>query len=379
MTFLNKSFVCPYCNLPVKPSELIAVCFDPDCGNFFSGAYGAFKNEAVCPQCHHQTAMKACPRCKEEIPANYAADDKLVITVVGSKESGKTHYIAALINALNFGFSRKYGISIIPANESIIKKYTYGLYDKVYREKSKLAATVSAAGGVEGGSETAYPFIYTMNFRKGGKKNKSISLVIYDTAGEDLKSTDDIKRSKVVDHIINSDGIIYIFDPLQVDFIREHFEKEDLPVNVDNDFVVPETLLSIFQSERTKTKKIPFAFTVSKFDQIKELINSNSKYFEGTKSGHSTGDGIVLSEFEEIDGILTDFFSDDLGSGVEKKADSEIVKFEHHFDDMCKFTVSALGGKIGKDGKIEGNAKSYRVEDPFLWILYKNKIIKPNK
>ncbi|MBK8565935.1 MAG: hypothetical protein IPN76_21990 [Saprospiraceae bacterium] len=70
-------------------------------------------DEVLCDRCKAPSRKKVCPHCHNELPTYFHKADSHIISVIGARGSGKTHYITVLINELlKKGY--KLDISTIP-------------------------------------------------------------------------------------------------------------------------------------------------------------------------------------------------------------------------------------------------------------------------
>ena len=54
----------------------------------------------VCGECGQPLVTKVCPKCGGELPLNIGTAKSYPIAIIGAKETGKSNYVAVLINQL---------------------------------------------------------------------------------------------------------------------------------------------------------------------------------------------------------------------------------------------------------------------------------------
>jgi hypothetical protein len=179
-------------------------------------------------------------------------------------------------------------------------------------------------------------------------------------------------------HIKNSSGILFLIDPLQTrtlrtkiglqsgektgDFTEVYAEPKEVLIHLFENFI------AISEKERTK---IPTAVVVTKSDMLSKLqdekyLDSNSNMFHNyTHKGHFN-----LTEFENIDGEVRRFIG---------RADLPFKDaVEAYFVNNGFFAVSSLGSNPSNQ-KVQGIVSPIRIDEPFLWLLFKMNIIEGRK
>jgi hypothetical protein len=205
-----------------------------------------------------------------------------------------------------------------------------------------------------------------------GSKIKVVTLSLFDTAGEDLKSQEDMEKH--TKYLIHSAGIICLLDPLQIDHVRTEVQAVDpnvsLPVEDPNaepsDLIVRTTKLirSGLNLKEETLITTPLAVSFSKVDAVKPLIDVTSSLQR--KSQHTETNAFHVNDFQAVDS--------EMRSLVQSWTEGNLTNMiELNYKNHAYFGVSALGH--APNGQL-GDIKPYRVEDPFLWLLWKNNVIK---
>src|ERR1700730_16450121 len=226
--------VCPYCFEPYRLRQTPFRCSSPAarCAPESDGARakawedsapmgrvlpatGRFQPHSRCPSCGQVRRKRLCPLCHMELPHTTGKFRNLIFAVIGAKEAGKSHYLAVLIEQIRKHVGPQLDMLLAPLDDHPIKRYRQDFYEPVFQRGTVIRGTVSALID----RRVQMPLVYSLTF--SGKDllgRRSIrglvTLVFFDTAGEDLNSADVI--STVNKYIYRSDGIIVLLDPLQL-------------------------------------------------------------------------------------------------------------------------------------------------------------------
>ena len=117
--------VCPYCFETFDQSDVMFRCTNslgcarvkdsaltkywgaaPEEGLSFKPGFslgnilGGVPKSAKCPKCNRATSSLVCPHCHNQLPRRLVEKKGYIISIIGSTSSGKTNYIATLINQL---------------------------------------------------------------------------------------------------------------------------------------------------------------------------------------------------------------------------------------------------------------------------------------
>ena len=63
--------------------------------------------------CGREATLRVCPKCHAELPADIERLSNLSIAVIGAKGSGKSHFVAMLIQRLK-DMAKEFGTSLMP-------------------------------------------------------------------------------------------------------------------------------------------------------------------------------------------------------------------------------------------------------------------------
>lgn len=399
------SITCPYCFEKINKKDVVFQCnnmaldvkgnkvcpkeIDPEYSQYLgitdSSRYlyrekvfkSGSKNPIMMPSsaictCGYKSTRRLCPYCHNEFPNYFGEVDNLTIAVIGAKETGKSHYIAVLKKMLEENVGPAFSFTITAANDKTIQRYNSDFKKPIFEDKTIILSTKSAA--VEHGVRE--PLIYSIVFyeNKGGRKirKKMITFSFFDTAGEDLNSED--VMSVVNKYIYNANGIICLLDPLQLKGVRDLVpEGTVLPeINTEIDDIIARVSNLIRNAKSVKgtglrsSIDIPIAITFSKVDVLRKILPPSSQLHN--LSPHCIDEVFNISDMENVSSEMEALIAK--WSGV-----NLLTQVSSNFKDYKYFGVSALGCNPADSNQTINQVIPIRLEDPFLWILWKNKLI----
>lgn len=321
-------------------------------------------DEVKCDQCGVPSRKKICPRCHNELPTHFHKADSHIISIIGARQSGKTHYITVLINELlKKGF--KLDISTIPQDVGEDRQYvTSRRYQNEYARPLLEQGNELAQTSVQ---KDFYPLIYQITSKQGGfGKTKALYLVFYDTAGENFQDTMELK--KLANYVVNSSGMIFLLDTFQVGHIKQSLISKGITVKDSRiDFQgVFQQVYNLLQREGlvslNSKSSIPLALTFSKIDEVvRHNLLEDDVEFSIRKNSQYLDTGLyATNELQDVSHEMRSLLS-------MWGEDSFISDVEKNFSKTAYFGISALGATPEK-GKID-KIKPHRVLDPLVWIL----------
>lgn len=383
-------YICPFCFTKHSLKEIGFICKNDKlnkageiCLNAKTQKFIPYESEVnkvpksmSCDECGEEVVTKVCPTCHAELPYTIGEYEDLIFAVIGAKEAGKSHYIAVLIDKIMNEIGIAFDCSLQPIDDATIQRYRNDFYYPIFRKNEVIKVTRSAKAD----ASVSKPLIYTLSFKEDSKiaklfKGKSIKNVVtiafFDTAGEDLNSEDTMKT--VNKYIYNSSGIIFLLDPLQLPVVRESLPKDTvLPQqNAEIEDIFSRTANLIRKANgisMNKEIKIPVAVAFSKIDAVEELvgksccINYPSKHVEIGK--------FDIADFEDVNNTMESLVKQWGGTNFSNQLSA-------NFKDYAYFGLTALG--CNPESNKINKLRPHRVEDPFLWLLWKHKLIKAEK
>ncbi len=318
---------------------------------------------ADCPRCGRSTGWRVCPECHNRLPAEYCANPGKIVALVGAKGSGKSTYIAVLLHELTNRVGAELDASLVACDDRTITRYKQDFARPLYGEQRLLSTTRPAA------TEPRDPLVYLLTRTVPGRlrsKTMSLTLVLFDTAGEDLRSRESTETH--LRYLNAADAIVFLVDPLELPGAKASLsglaqvrsgvnagDPDSDPINVISR--VTELLRDRAGSGRLK---VPVAVALSKIDALQEGMDAQSALHRArTPSGTLDLDDREAVH-EQVRALL-----DDWQAGMVDRY------LRQHFTDFALFGLSALGGVPGADAVGPGGIRPYRVEDPLLWLLHR--------
>jgi hypothetical protein len=209
-------------------------------------------------------------------------------------------------------------------------------------------------------AEIKYPWIFVLDRRRKGlfgSSLKSTYLVIYDAAGEDFLSSDLINTN--VASIAESDGWVFLLDPLQFPRLRQKLPKHLIPDSVSDQTAAIERAYNFVRSKYSASVvKKPVAMTMTKIDVLETCLQDVPAHIFKNRNYKNPTDmeGITLA-----DGVIRRLIEENMQDNFVNQADI-------YFAQGMFFGISALGSSP-EDGKLINGLKPLRLEDPILWLL----------
>ncbi len=325
----------------------------------------------ACPECREEARKRLCPACHMDLPHTVGKSRNYIFALIGGKDSGKSHYLAVLIHQIQNVLGPDLNMLLEPLNEDTIKRYRENFHDPVY--KSHIIIRTTQSGFTD--RTVQVPMIYSLTLIGKSVRGKqkivaAVNLVFFDTAGEDLRDQD--LMATVNKYIYCADGIILLLDPLQLPWVRDQFSGHTtLPASTDETSeIVTRTSNLIVAGRHLKANvKIPtpLAVAFSKSDAVATLIDTQMQMNASPRhaGGLDVADQSAVSD--EMQSLLARWN----GGYLVQQVSTRYEKFSF-------FGLTALGCNPHVDGKIP-RVIPHRVEDPFLWLLYQQGLIKGAK
>lgn len=374
--------LCPYCFDYFKMSSTPFRCGTPVCKREVDLVLAAkwgdrapkgkvigstkFVRSVKCPECKDETRRRLCPNCHQEIPHTIGEFRNLVISVVGAKEAGKSHYLPALIESLRSNIGPDLKFLLQPVNDDTTNRYNAGYRDPLIKNHRLLAPTRSGLTDVM----SRLPLVFRLSFYRtvaSGQRETTnlVTLAFFDTAGEDMNSEDTL--AYVNKYIFRSDGIILLLDSLQLSAVRDKLgSSASLPTKDSETADIIARLDRLIHAGRGLAVDapidIPLAVALSKFDAVDRLIDSQLVVRRNSAHVGGVDRGDFLTVDSEIQSLL-DLWGEQ----------SLLNQIKSTFRHSSFFGVTALGGAPSSSGIV--NLRPKRVADPMLWILYRHGLV----
>jgi len=392
-----KKFVCPYCFEGHSVHAAQFRCANLNCGDVDDLELTRYENNksglplqrkrtfpapaskgydipkfAKCPDCSRETSKVVCPSCHNSLPNSSLTGEDMIISVVGSRDVGKSHYIGVIINELIERVAGRFGGSLTGFDDTMTR-YEERFGRNLYTDLQKIELTQSST------TSSNRPLIFSFKIGKG-KKIKQFTLVFFDTAGEDLNAFDTMNT--VNRYICKSAGVIFLLDPMQIWEVRNQL-PDDLVSRASSVAVqqatkpddimtrVSELIRNDKKMSATKKIDMPVAAVFSKFDAIVPIVPPGSTIL--TPSPHCDAGAFVMADWHNVNTEIQSLLST-------WGATAFVTQLNLNYSNYSYFTASALGldNSPQRDGSIN-RPTPHRIEDALIWILKENGVIDAKK
>jgi len=342
----------------LAPMGAIAPVLNPD--NFSE------KNKG----CHHgilstlyddhnnPTSMRLCPHCHNDILPSAGFQPSTIISLVGAGQAGKSVYLTSLIHTLKSATSLNFEMFCSPLTNEMGRKFRVQ-YEAPLIENGYILEPTQADIPQE-------PFIFTFTFADGSKPE--INIAFFDVAGEGManKAYMDIYAA----HIRNSSGVMFLVDPQQFRAVGQRTQMFSNPGYDVNTAIQPlEVLGSLVENyiyrQASGVSHIPTAMVLTKTDLLEALAHKGeffhprsnlfARYFHRGYFNLAQSDAINY----EVDAFL------------QHVDPNFLYALRRRFANIGLFGVSALGAHPDAIYQHTADFAPVRVDEPFLWMLYK--------
>lgn len=323
------------------------------------------KLQATCGACGIVTNYRICPRCHMQLPVRFGKVDSRMIALIGAKESGKTVFMTVLLHEMMNRLSRRFGVSVLPADEETRKRYRTNYEHWLYEQRNLPDTTRTAVDR----SRQPLVFSFAVNRTRFRVPQVHRSLLsFFDTAGEDLSNETSVELN--TRYLTSADAIILLLDPLQMRGARPLAEPDaELPPEADN-LDSPENVLGRVVGLLDRSLKVsghgkigkPIAVAFSKMDTLLNALPDDSPLRE---------DPADEPFFDEADSLATHRHMSELlqkwqGGSLEQTLQVSFQKYR-------LFGLSALGNspvaESDRQRVSHHGVQPIRVADPFLWLM----------
>ncbi|QCJ44161.1 hypothetical protein FAY30_20875 [Bacillus sp. S3] len=306
------------------------------------------------------TRNRLCPFCHNDLPVTAGRHPSNILSIVGATSVGKSVYMTSLIHTLQHVTANNFDAACIPLDTEISRRFRSSYEIPLFEHGTLLQSTDK--------TNRQEPFIFQFIFRNEDKA--PLTLVFFDVAGEGMTDPDYLKLHAA--HIKNSAAILFLVDPMQIRMIREKLIHQlgERPGKIVSQGDEPrEVVVSLFGDfiahlENSKTE-IPTAVVLTKSDLLHALKHDDGEYVRTNSNifRHVSHRGCLdLAEYQNINEEIRRFLV---------KVDTPFVNaLEVYFKNTSYFAVSALGSNP-VDQQVNGIISPVRVDEPFIWLLYK--------
>ncbi len=382
MGFVSPTFKirCPFCRVTFHPG---------DCAIYSTATPGKLLRDRPMPNTAEyvrsrtwieelkgpvytlEMAVRQCPNCNLPLFEGIEECDNLNIAIIGDTSSGKTSYIAALIYQLKRSVLMQNGRGLTqlrPRNKSTSDKYQSIYYDPIIKDRIAVG-TRPGRFDQQGKPIRDDPLIYQFEIQDHASTSKTmLNLLFYDLSGEDLADQDLLVQFG--EHVLRADGIIYLADPLSMEYLRLQIPPEARnSTSVLTNRLPGEVLSTVISrleryqgTSRGDRIHVPIAITISKADLLQYIIPENirPKFWLMHRPAY---DG--RAHQEDIAGI-----DQEVRSILNRSGEQSLMQLGARFEAASFFAISATGTSPDSTGRYP-SFEPHRCLDPFIWLLWK--------
>ncbi|GII96756.1 TRAFAC clade GTPase domain-containing protein [Sinosporangium siamense] len=380
---------CPYCFDRVRRRDIGFRCMgksnraagcdpvpDEVLGGFRGGAVPSlppvFTAERVrrrvpCPMCRRETGWRVCPSCHSRLSPDYCANPGKIVALVGAKGSGKSTFIAVLIHELMNRVGAELGSSLVACDDRTIERYKQDFARPLYTERRLLHATQSAA------AETRDPLVYLFTRTVGRgvfRRTRSLTLVLFDTAGEDLRLREVSELH--LRYLGAADAVIFLLDPLELPGANPalHGAARERSATLRNDPMsdAMNVITRVTELLRTRDRgrlSVPVAVALSKIDTLQPAMERQSALHRARAPVGALDLDDREAVHEQIRGLLHEWQAGEIDRYLGQQ-----------YANYALFGFSALGATPPDTKAVaQSGIRPYRIEDPLLWLLHRFKML----
>jgi GTPase SAR1 family protein len=383
MPFVNPTFTirCPYCRYTFHPGDAIisslahsnTVLYTPPKHGSLKYYLSRVKIEELSGTKYTtEMARRVCPSCHRLLP-EHEMDRTLNIAIVGDTSSGKTHFIAVLIDQLKRGLLMQAGndgMRLISLSPETDRKYMSEYYTPILQNRdARMGGTARGTFSASGTPVTSDPLIYQLMLHDNRTNiTQTVNLLLYDIAGEEI--ADSTLIVQFGEHILRADAIIYLADPMTIEKVREqlpsHLQPGSQEVSARSAHEVLANVMYRFEQYQRIAPgtniEVPTAIMLSKSDLLKYTLpvsqHRNYLIFQPETYDGKAHPQELARLHQEVESCLRFY-----GEQALLQVSSRFTQF--HF-----FAVSATGAPPDGNGKYI-HLEPLRCLDPFVWILWK--------
>ncbi len=239
-------------------------------------------------------AVQICPVCHAMLPDHWREGHAVCIAMAGAPGTGKSTYLAVLINQLQ-RLCESLGASMEPTTRASADAYARHYEAPLYTQRGLIPPTPTMQDLAPARRES-------LIFSVGSWRGRRRFLVIHDAAGVDLESAD--LDAPPFRYFRNADAVLFMFDPLRIKAIRDQLNDllPDQSYGGGDPRLVLSNVLRAIGPGRPK-----LAVILSKFDALQALSDVEGSEWSDIMSNAGAAylrDNSASRRYDEADGRL---------------------------------------------------------------------------
>lgn len=338
------------------------------------------KSDPVCPRCGNDHPKEpVCRTCRKALPPDWNSNSGARVGVIGQTQSGKTLYVHALVDWWYEELYR-FGVSF----ESQMEDETEARFRKEHHTIRRELRAPSLTGGFD---RRVYLWSIRSKAREAGWIESSMDATrrapvftfhYHDTAGENLQKLE--TTASACAYVVGADYLLLLVDGSRLSPVignrrpfRSTQDEDDAEFALDDQEAALRNVGRIIRQQTENPHRkidIPIAVCLNKTDLIVEAFPEFNDIMMHTQPDH---DGhfdwpMVRAASEDVAAFMSE----------ELKLGNLVKMVELNFSDYCFFPTSTLGSQTDPPGKGGASIEEWRparVEDPFLWLLWREGMI----
>ena len=400
--------VCPHCwgrssletilFISSHPELVGDPLLGPDAPKRFQPSYFTEKGTAFDARGMECTDM-ACPHCHLKIPNSVIDLQSSIYSIVGAPSSGKSYLLTSMIWQLRKCLPKNFNFSLFdtdPTFNMVLNNYERILFLNPKQEEYVALPKTELQGMgfsnqivIENSTiDLPRPFVFNLSplpthpKYENSREQFERSIVLYDNAGEHFEPGRDSAANLATVHLVHSDGIIFLYDPLKDIRLRQNCSPDDPQISQNMASVINQ--MTIFTEMTSRVHKYSNLKANEKFDKpLVVVIPKYDTWKESFPLDISKMDLFLYDEnmqsYLNMDTICAVSFS--LRDYLQRIAPELVGLAEGFSQDVYFVPVSALGRMPEFDasksmiGIKPDHISPIWAEVPFLLLMYLNGLL----
>ena len=282
-----------------------------------------------------------CPNPSRDTPEHYLPviyrdhGKPIIVGLIGSRKSGKTHLLAAMIHEALRGGLNRYGITVEPADELRHKDFQ--------RQIERLLSGLQLSGTTE--NITTFAEMLLVRSRNGNRP-----LVFFDVAGEDFTNTDSGRRARF---LLGATSLMFIEDVAEPIAALQSIDDAKTEQYAGNPYFTA-ALARI--RNRPDAPDLPAVIVLTKSDQLRYQYPIDG-WLRREAGTHGLSAAEFLAESKDVYAFLAQY-----GADATLSVYDQFTKCTLHF-------VSATGISSDDGGTYPRGIRPARVLQPLVALL----------
>lgn len=373
----GKKILCPFCFQEFSSSKLVYRCMNQNCTDpstpptrhiILKGKTDK-SGICTCDACGRPTGDKLCPHCRKSLPNDILNSTTKIISIIGAPGAGKSYMVGALLyQIIEAGIFARLNNTAAKFSSTADREQ----YDKRFGNKFKSRVILDATNkGTDIISDNP-PILIELAYMNKHKQRESYTMSFFDAAGETF--TDPAVLAAITPYISHSEAVVLLLDPMQMPAVSAAV-KAAIPgvpagsSNISYSEILENTVSVLRTQARIGSNKqithIPLCIAFSKWDLLINTPDLIPPDFSISRPGQHLING--------YDDNVVNNASDEVRSLISEWEPNLVSSAEQHFATVKYFGFSATGSPITTQEV--PTITPFRVEDPLLWMLHRNKIV----